>query len=126
MQKLILIRGLPGSGKSTLAKTYVEMGFDHHEADMFFEDDRGNYNFNPKQIKDAHAWCKNSCETSLMQGKSVVISNTFTQHWEMQDYFDLAEKYNVEVEVIVARGNFQNLHGVPEQTIQRMKARWEE
>ena len=126
MQKLILIRGLPGSGKSTFAKTYVELGYAHFEADMYFLDKEGNYKFNPKYIKEAHFWCKKNCEYSLRNKRSVVISNTFTQKWEMKDYIDLAEKYDVEIEILETKGNFQNVHGVPVEVIEKMKTCWEE
>lgn len=124
--KLILIRGLPGSGKSTLAKEYVKKGFAHFEADMYFEDEKGNYNFNPKEIKNSHAWCKRSCGFSLSDRKNVVVSNTFTQKWEMDDYKQLAKEYGAELEIIEAKGNFQNVHGVPVEVIERMRSRWEE
>ena len=126
MQKLILIRGLPGSGKSTLAKKYVELGYDHFEADMYFLDKEGNYKFNPKYISAAHKWCKDSCQDFLIAGRNVVISNTFTQKWEMKPYIDLAVELNVEIEILEAKGNFQNVHGVPDEVIKKMKARWEE
>lgn len=124
--KLVLIRGIPGSGKSTMAKEYVKKGFDHFEADMFFLDKDGNYNFNPKKIKDAHAWCKSKCDASLSQGRDVVISNTFTQKWEMTDYINLAAWKCADLEILTATGNYQNVHGVPADVIARMKARWEE
>lgn len=37
--ELVLIRGLPGSGKSTMAKVLAQVGYEHYEADMFFERD---------------------------------------------------------------------------------------
>ena len=42
--KLTIIRGLPGSGKSTLAKT---LDVNHYEADMYFVDAKGEYDFRP-------------------------------------------------------------------------------
>ena len=42
-----LCRGIPGSGKSTLAKVLVASGYAqlHFEADQFFTDKDGNYNW---------------------------------------------------------------------------------
>ncbi len=51
---LYIVRGIPGSGKSTFAKT---LGGQHYEADMFFIDENGVYNFDFTKIKDAHQWC---------------------------------------------------------------------
>ena len=90
MPKLILIRGLPGSGKSTLAKQYVAQGsFKHFEADQFFVDANGNYNFDPSKIKFAHQWCQDQVRKALVEGYNVVVSNTFTQKWEMKAYLDM-------------------------------------
>jgi adenylate kinase family enzyme len=55
MEKTIyIVRGCPGSGKSTFAKT---LGGIHIEADQYFVDADGNYNFDGSKIKNAHAWC---------------------------------------------------------------------
>jgi len=53
MTKLTIIRGLPGSGKSTLAKklVYSNPGSVHLEADMYFIDRVGVYNYDPAKIK---------------------------------------------------------------------------
>ena len=43
MEKILyIVRGIPGSGKSTFAKT---LGGIHIEADQYFVDGDGNYNF---------------------------------------------------------------------------------
>jgi predicted kinase len=123
IKMLILIRGLPGSGKSTLAKSM--QGFHHYEADMFFMRN-GGYKFDRDQIKQAHEWCQKKTDDSLSIGGDVVVSNTFTQKWEMKPYMEIAKKHGVPVEVITATGNFKNIHGVPEEAIQRMRDRWED
>ena len=121
-RKLRIFRGLPGSGKSTMAKT---MGGPVFEADQFFMED-GEYKFNPKKLKDAHAWCKDSVEEAMMFLKERVnVANTFTQHWEMKDYIDMAESHGYEVEVYHVQGEWGNVHGVPPEAIKRMKDRWE-
>lgn len=93
-KELILLRGLPGSGKSTLAKILVgEKDYCHKEADMYFIDSDGKYNFNPSKIKDAHKWCQNEIEFFMKYDNSpIVVSNTFTQEWEMEPYFEMAKK----------------------------------
>jgi len=120
---LVLIRGLPGSGKSTRARSMH--GFAHFEADMFFERG-GSYSFDPAQLPAAHAWCLQRASDALQQGKAVVVSNTFTQAWEMEPYLDAAKRYGASVQIIEAKGGWPNVHGVPESAIQRMIARWEE
>ena len=59
MKKLLLIIGIPGSGKSTLAKRIKAENPEFAtaniwEADMFFIDENGNYNWDPNYIKSAH------------------------------------------------------------------------
>lgn len=120
---LILIRGLPGSGKSTLAKTFKD--FDHYEADDYFTDKEGNYNFNPAHLRKAHAHCLERTIRSMMRGSNVVVSNTFSQWWEMKPYIMAAANYSYDIRILTATGEYQNVHGVPEEVIQRMKQRWE-
>lgn len=125
--KLILIRGVSGSGKTTYAKKLMEKdpSLSHYEADMFFYDSDGNYHFNPKQLKNAHNWCLNNTEKDLNNGKSVIVSNTFTQKWEIQPYIELGKKYNAEIIIKKATGNYQSVHGVPPEALERMRSRWE-
>lgn len=120
--ELVLIRGLPGSGKSTLARSMN--GYAHHEADHYFERG-GEYRFDPAQLPVAHANCLQHTEQSLNAGVPTVVSNTFTRKWEMQPYFDLANRLNVPVRVIEATGCWSNVHGIPQEAIERMQKRWE-
>ena len=124
---LFLVRGIPGSGKSTKAKQLLKEGLAdaHFEADIYFEVN-GEYVFDPSKIKDAHSWCQKETDKALAAGKSVVVSNTFVKKWETDIYFGLAAKHGVEVEVIVATGNYQNVHGVPAEVLLRMKENWED
>jgi predicted kinase len=124
-QQLILIRGLPGSGKSTLAKMFAdECHFSHFEADMFFITN-GIYTFNPKLLNAAHAWCLDRTATQLSNGANVVVSNTFSQKWEMEPYTKLAEKLYVNIKIIECQSYFGSIHNVPAETIAKMQARWE-
>jgi hypothetical protein len=57
----------------------------------------------------------------------VVVSNTFTQEWEMQPYYDLAEKHGYTVYSLVVENRHEgvNEHGVPEDKLEIMKNRFE-
>lgn len=124
--ELIIVRGLPGSGKSTIAKGIAEKtGAIHVEADDFFVKG-GVYRFEPDSLPDAHAYCLSRCESLVSNGHSVVVANTFTQRWEMQPYLELASHYGARVRIIIATGKFQNIHGVPAETIEKMRIRWED
>ena len=129
MKELYLLRGLPGAGKSTLAKMLVgEKDYCHKEADMYFMDPYGNYRFNTMELQDSHQWCKDSIEFVMeYEHTPVVVSNTFTQEWEMKDYYELAEKYGYRVHslVIENRHGGINSHGVPEEKLEQMKNRFD-
>lgn len=129
MSKLIIIRGLPGSGKSTLAKNFRMYGGPHYtiwEADMFFITPNG-YEFNPLMIKDAHAWCYANVVRDLVRKVNPIVSNTFTTNWEMEKYFLLKEKFpDLEIVVINVTTQFESIHGVPKETMDKMRNRWED
>ena len=59
--------------------------------------------------------------------REIAVSNTFTQEWEMQNYISLAEQYNYRVFSIIVenRHGNKNLHGVPDDTIKKMKDRFQ-
>jgi predicted kinase len=124
MKELFLLRGLPGSGKSTLAKSLSES---HIEADMFFMKD-GEYKFDGSKIKDAHNWCQDVVEHWMDENKpKIVVSNTFTQEWEMDNYNKLAERFGYRVYSVIVenRHGGMNEHGVPEEKLEQMKNRFE-
>ena len=123
-KELFLLRGLPGSGKSTLAKA---LGGKHIEADMFFETEDG-YKFDASKIKDAHSWCQNMVGAWMSDGEErIVVSNTFTQEWEMQFYYDWAKDFDYKVFSLVVenRHGGVNEHGVPQETLDKMRNRFE-
>lgn len=126
MTELILIRGVPGAGKSTHAKKFVEQGYLNYEADMYFVDFNGDYIFDPTKLHRAHSWCQRKTRDALENGISVVVSNTFTTKKEMKEYLDMAEELGIPVRVIKVVGSFQNVHGVPEEALQRMRDRWQD
>jgi len=126
MSKLILVRGVSGSGKSTYV--YNKLGdMTHLEADHYFMDDAtGEYKFDGSLIKKAHDWCYGNTRYYVGTGNDVVVSNTFTQLWEMQRYLDMKKSFpDLEIEVVEMLTQYQNVHGVPEDKVQQMKDRWE-
>lgn len=121
---LILLRGIPGSGKTTFSKT---IGGLHFEADNYFMID-DVYEFIPSKIKDAHRYCQESVEVNMMRGEeNIVVSNTFTQEWEMEPYFEMATQYGYKVFSIIVEnrhGNV-NLHNVPTEKLESMRNRFQ-
>lgn len=123
ISRLTLIRGAPGSGKSTLAKAMVASGMAdlHVEADMFFVGPDGEYRYDKDRIGDAHSWCLRQVADALMRGERVVVSNTFTRAWEIAPYLAFGRP-----QIIRCEGRYQNVHGVPDETVERMRGRMEE
>lgn len=125
MKELFLLRGVPGSGKSTLAKSISDCYF---EADMWFIQEDGTYQFNPNEIKKAHEWCQTMVNGKMSIGvPKVVVSNTFTQEWEMEAYFELAKKYGYRVYSLIVenRHGGVNEHNVPEDKVEQMRKRFQ-
>jgi predicted kinase len=124
MKELFLLRGLPGSGKSTLAKS---IGGKHLEADMYFSFG-GEYYFDASKLGEAHTWCQQQVYLAMATNWSkIVVSNTFTQEWEMQPYYDLAKEYGYRVYSLIVENRHEgiNEHGVPEEKLVQMKKRFE-
>jgi len=124
MKELILLRGLPGSGKSSLAKSF---GVNHIEADMFFiRDDK--YVFDVAKLRYAHEWCQDVVESWMEREITpIIVSNTFTQEWEMDYYYKLAKEagYIVHSVIVENRHGSKNIHNVPEEKLEQMKNRFD-
>ncbi len=123
MKELFLLRGLPGAGKSTLAKSLSGI---HLEADQYFMED-GEYKFDASKLKEAHAKCQNAVRVWMGSQDRIIVSNTFTQAWEMQPYYDLAEEHGYRVYSLVVENRHDgvNQHGVPVEKLIEMKNRFQ-
>lgn len=127
MARLILIRGIPGSGKSTLAKSILSQEHEygkHMEADMYFMRD-GEYKFDATKLGAAHAWCQSETRHFLERNFTVIVSNTFTTIKELRPYFAMAKELGIVPEVIVCQNQFGNVHNVPEESLKRMRDRFQ-
>jgi predicted kinase len=129
---LILLRGLPGAGKTTLAEVILQSSQgvrpDVISADNYFMDDKGNYNFDVSKIKETHNSCQQICaERMRLEFSKVVVANTFTEQWEMEPYFEMAERYNYRVHSVIIenRHDGKNIHNVPEDKLKQMKNRFQ-
>ena len=126
MKTLTLLRGLPGSGKSTFA---ISLGGEHIEADMFFVDrETGEYKFEATKLKLAHNWCAIQVQKAMVEDEpKIIVSNTFTQEWEMKTYYDLAKMHGYRVFSIIVENRHDgiNEHNVPEEKLEQMKHRFQ-
>lgn len=144
MKKLIIIRGLPGSGKSTFAQFLfdnleVDVDAAMLAADDYFYDDDGVYNFDANKLHQAHMGCQQSVESNMSvttelckkygndSNSVIIVHNTSTTPKEMKPYLELAEKYDYEVTSLIVenRHGNSNVHGVPQEVLDKMKNRFE-
>ena len=129
MNILTIIRGVSGSGKTTTAKRLAgdpsKFGYTKFfEADMFFDID-GKYNFDAKFLPNAHEWCRSMVAREMLQKNDVIVSNTFTQYWEIESYLKLAHANGYKVYMVHCTGEYENVHGVPADKVKQMKDRFE-
>jgi predicted kinase len=128
-----LVRGIPGSGKSTLARNLVHTlmftqlpeTIRHFEADMYFEDAQGNYNFDSTKLHQAHTLFHNKTREALEQNRTAVVSNTFTTIKELKPYFALAKEFFIVPVVYLAQNQFPNVHNVPAEKLEQMRNRFQ-
>ena len=136
---LIIIRGVSGSGKSTFAEWLVENilhtqyindydNYEEHihpkkfEADQWFIDN--DEPWNPRYLQTAHEWCQAEVKKSLQDGYITIVSNTTTTKKELQPYIKIAEDLGIQYFVLVADGDYQNVHEVPDKKVRQQAERF--
>jgi len=123
-KNLILIRGISGSGKTTFAELICDTVF---SADDYFMTKDGEYEFDATYLPSAHEACRWRTEDAMKKlVPKICVANTFTQEWEMKEYFVLAKKYGYRTFTIVVenRVGSQNIHGVPDNVLQKQRERF--
>jgi broad-specificity NMP kinase len=121
---IYLVRGLPGSGKSTLAKTLADsLNIPLFEADQYFYNSDGVYNFDGSKLGAAHSQCFANFVKNV---KGCIVSNTFTTDSELAPYIDYCKSVGELFTVLVVenRHGNQSIHNVPEKSIENMRNRF--
>jgi predicted kinase len=134
MKYLIILRGLPGAGKSTFANFIWQSGV-IFEADKYFINAEGEYVFDAFKLHKAHEWCVASIEAAMQRNaesngqyfSEIVVSNTTTTEKEIQPYLDLAKAYEYSVVSLIVENRHGNksIHGVAEETLDKMEKRFD-
>lgn len=121
---LYIIRGVPGSGKSTLAHKLTDNVV---EADQYFYDDEGNYNWSADKLNQAHNWCYNTVKKYMEEGRDkIAVANTFVKNRDYKRYVELAKEFGYKVDIRTCTGNYQNIHNVPDETVEKMRSKFQE
>lgn len=127
MKKLIILRGIPGSGKTThaneLMQYYIKENktVSHYEADMFFTKPDGTYDWKPNLVGVAHKWCQDKVRNALDNCDVVIVANTSLTTAEVDTYVEIGKAAGANIVIQRLTGNYQNVHKVPEETLQKMK-----
>lgn len=128
MRDLILLRGLPGAGKSSFAEQLAHaLDFSIFAADDWYARFLGKYEWSKAHAALAHAWCLNAVELAMAAEDNIAVHNTFTTEKELEPYLALAKRYEYRVIsfIVENRHGGSSIHNVPDETMQRMKERFE-
>ena len=127
-KKLYLIRGASGSGKSSFAKSLMDKNSVALSADDWMIK-KGKYEFNKNRLPIVHGICINQTEKKMVDGfEKIFVHNTFTTSKELKPYYKLADKYDYDVYSLVVenRHGGQNVHDVPDETLELQKQKFQE
>lgn len=125
MQIMTIVRGIPGSGKSTLAKILAKAyAAKHVETDML-RYAGGEYVYDAEKNEGYRKTSLMAAKLAAAAGQSVVVSNSFIYHSHYAPYQELAEEYDMMVQIIDCHGEFGSIHGVPKETLEGMREAFE-
>lgn len=136
--QLIILRGPSGSGKSTRARELLAgikcFGLFFEADDFFINSITKKYEFDGKQLANAHRYCQEKVEYYMVAQThdNIIVSNTAMAKWELEPYIKLSNKYGWDLIVLKAPQPWdaeelakRNIHGVPLETIKKQIARFE-
>lgn len=119
---LVLLRGVPGAGKSTLADNLSQGKYPVLAADDYFMVG-GEYKWDRNKLHLAHKSCQDRCEAAMKRGEKLIfVNNTFTKTRDLNPYIKMAQDngYLAFSVVVENRHGGKDVHGVPEETLEKM------
>ena len=140
---LILLRGVSGSGKTTVAQLFTDAVLISTDDYFMIPNAEGvlQYQFDANSLVVNHKKCQDEVESAMRHVESqdeflddmvtvtctIVVHNTFTQEWEMDAYYKLAETYGFTVHTLIVenRHGSQSTHDVPLDLIEKQRDRFE-
>lgn len=125
---LILVRGVSGSGKTTLAEALaVYSDGTVNSADNYFYNANGEYNWEARLLPMVHAKCLEQTAKDMALGISpIFVANTFASERDFRPYIEESAKYNYRVFTIIVenRHGSENIHDVPNSSLEKQKRRF--
>jgi len=140
---MVIMRGCAGSGKSYQATNILNLCYKNanvdefiFSADKFFINKRtGQYHYNRKNLTYAHNCAYEKAQIAVQREITpVIIDNTNTQAWEMENYIILAVNNGYWIEIIEPNTEWawdgielskRNIHTVPYNCIMLALNRYE-
>ena len=124
MKNLYIIRGIPGAGKTTLARTLaplvIEPDMFRYTADMQYKFDSA---MNAEVLRKVEDLAVYAVRRLKMPALAIAATHTRVEH--IRKYIRLGLDNGYSVTVIECRGDYGNVHGVPESVVARMRAEFE-
>jgi hypothetical protein len=100
------------------------------EADLWMCDEHGDYRFDGTRLAEVHQRCQQMVclRMAAMREEErvrIYVANTFVRKWEADVYRTLAKLWGYDVKVIRLEGNYDNVHGVPQDRVSIMRSNME-
>ena len=146
LASIIASLSIPG-GHTVKAEESISIKYENNKCptsiSTFATDDffmtNGEYKFNQGKLSDYHIRNQNAVEKQMQDAIEsgeylnkpikdiIIVHNTFTQSWEMEAYYELADTYGYTVTSIIVENNHggKSVHNVPYDSIVHMKDRFE-
>ena len=113
--------------KVKFSELYIKYNTVRTQRYLSIDSKTNEYKFDVSKIKDAHADCQERCRKWMESGYQIIVSNTFTQEWEMNPYYDMGKEFGYTIFSLIVenRHGGKNIHGVPDDKLEIMKNRFE-
>lgn len=140
---MVFMRGCPGSGKSYQATNILKQCYENaniddfiFSADKFFINKRtGRYHFNHNKLSEAHkASYEGAVQAVKYETTPIIIDNTNTEAWEMENYAKLGVNNGYWIEILEPNSEWawegyelykRGVHNVPYDVLINMLHRYD-